>query len=376
MAIKIFHTADLHLGMKFARGYAPDVQDSLKKVRFETLQKLIQLANQHSCDLFVIAGDLFHNPRVPKKEILEVAGFLKQFQGQIVIILPGNHDYYQLGEDTLWSRFKENQGEQTLILSEARPYDLRQAFDLNIMLYPGPCTASHSKKSALDWIATEPRDADNTFHVGLAHGSLESLSPDFNQDYYPMTKGEINQLKLDLWLLGHTHVRFPDEEQGTEARIFIPATPEPDGFDCHHSGYAWIIELLGEDQIRYLSIQTGKNKFHHIDFTLKNEIDLNELKTQFSRLNREQDLVKLKLKGRVKGEIFEERGALIDYLKQRVLHLETDSAELLREITMQDIDNEFTADSFPHTLLRSLAQNQQNPYSLQKAYELIQEARS
>jgi DNA repair exonuclease SbcCD nuclease subunit len=38
MGIKIFHTADLHLGMRFA-GY-PDVQDELINARHETLENV------------------------------------------------------------------------------------------------------------------------------------------------------------------------------------------------------------------------------------------------------------------------------------------------------------------------------------------------
>ena len=40
MEIKIFHTADLHLGMRFA-GY-PDVQDELINARYETLENMVE----------------------------------------------------------------------------------------------------------------------------------------------------------------------------------------------------------------------------------------------------------------------------------------------------------------------------------------------
>ena len=64
MSLKIFHTADLHIGLKFTRGYETDVRSSLINARFEVLRNMIGLANDHACDLFVIAGDLFDNSRV------------------------------------------------------------------------------------------------------------------------------------------------------------------------------------------------------------------------------------------------------------------------------------------------------------------------
>lgn len=72
MTIKILHTADLHLGMKFARyNLKPEVQERLVEARFETLASLVEIANKQDSDLLVIAGDLFHNPRVSRKDIFK-----------------------------------------------------------------------------------------------------------------------------------------------------------------------------------------------------------------------------------------------------------------------------------------------------------------
>jgi DNA repair exonuclease SbcCD nuclease subunit len=46
MGIKIFHTADLHLGMKFTRGYPEEVQQSLIQARFDTLRTIVEKANK------------------------------------------------------------------------------------------------------------------------------------------------------------------------------------------------------------------------------------------------------------------------------------------------------------------------------------------
>ena len=59
MSLKIFHTSDLHLGMKFA-GY-PVVQKELTEARFKTLEKLVELSNHKKCNLFVVTGDLFES---------------------------------------------------------------------------------------------------------------------------------------------------------------------------------------------------------------------------------------------------------------------------------------------------------------------------
>ncbi|MCK4245315.1 MAG: DNA repair exonuclease, partial [Candidatus Omnitrophica bacterium] len=360
MTIKILHTADLHLGMRFASsGYTPEVQENLAEARFETLGALIKIANKQQSDLFVIAGDLFHTPRISRKDMLRTARLLKEFEGRLVLILPGNHDYIQKSNDPLWPSFNENAGENTLILGEPKPYDLRR-YDLDLTVYPAPCISKQSSTNAMDWVHECCKDMETKLGIGIAHGSLEGLSPDFNEDYYPMSKKELQTAGVDLWLMGHTHIRYPDEEDGTEARIFFPSTPEPDGFDCSHPGYVWLIQLGEDKSVRYQSLRTGCYHFHTIEKELHGQGDVEALKSQIRKLSGEKCLVRLRLKGRVSSEIYDERISLDDELKESVLYLTTDMSELLREITVKDIDQEFTEGSFPHSLLTTLAKKHPN----------------
>ena len=372
MPIKIFHTADVHLGMKFTRGYDPAVQESLIEARYQTLGSMLNMANERACDLFVVAGDLFNSLGVSRRDILRAADILKRFEGKLILILPGNHDYIQSDEDNLWTKFRDAMSEHTLLLRESKPYDLKP-HEMNVILYPAPCRAKHSKTNGIAWIRERPKDPDARFHIGVAHGSLEGLSPDFNEDYYPMSEQELRAAGMDLWLLGHTHIRYPDMESGTEARIFFPSTPEPDGFDCTHPGYAWFIELNEDKSVHYQSIETSSYRFLTLEKELRHNNDVEALKTYFSKLDHHKHLVKLRLKGRLPGNIHEELAALLKELQNSGYHLETDLSELFREITLEDIDREFTEGSFPHRLLRKLALEQRNPNSLQMAYELIRE---
>jgi len=137
----------------------------------------------------------------------------------------------------------------------------------------------------------------------------------------------------------------------------------------------WLIELGEDKSVRYQSLQTGGCRFFTIERELYGEDDVEALRSFFRERKREQCLVKLKLKGRVGREIYDERRSLSEELKESVLHLEVDMAELFREITPEDIDREFTENSFPHSLLMTLAKEKRNPLSLQIAYDLIQEVK-
>ena len=374
MGLKIFHTADVHIGLKFgSRGYEPDVRQRLVAARQEVVERMVSLANDRGCDLLVVAGDLFDNPRVAKRDLKEAAAALSRFEG-VVALLPGNHDYLQRGEDPIWDSFRDVAGDRVLVLTAPEPLDLRP-FDLDAAIYPGPCSAKHLVTNAIGWIGPGTKLEGVRFHLGLAHGSLEALSPDFNQEYYPMSRRELDDKAMDAWLLGHTHVRHPDTDGGSEERVFFPSTPEPDGFDCRHPGHAWIIELEESGAIRYKSVTTGTFRFHEIEREISAEMDVEQLRELFVAMDPRRDLVKLALRGKVPAEIYEERQVVIDELRGRVLYLEADLSEVMQKITQKEIDAEFSEGSFPHRVLSSLALEPRDSLALQLAYELIQEAR-
>ncbi|MFZ0391333.1 MAG: DNA repair exonuclease [Calditrichia bacterium] len=375
MALKILHTADLHLGMKFIRGYPPDVQEKLVKARAETLHRLVEVANKNNCDLLVIAGDLFDSQRINKTEILEAAQIIGRFNGAAALVLPGNHDYLQSGDSRLWDTFRQNMAENCLLLADTRALDLRP-HGVDAAVYPAPCSTKHSSENMLGWLDHAVRDPEIRHHFGVAHGSLQGISPDFNSDYFPMNEAELLEKGLDFWLLGHTHIRLPLQESGSGARIFMPATPEPDGFDCGHSGSAWLLQADDEGKLSYQAVSSGRYRFLRIQAELNSAEDAGKLLAEFKILKRETHLVKLQLKGRASGDVFDGLDSLLKQLQQQVLYLETDASGLLRKISAEDIGREFTEGSFPFRLLNRLQEEGRNPLSLQMAYDLVREAKS
>ncbi len=374
--IRIFHTADIHLGLKFLRGYSDEVRQKLIDARLAVVTRMVQTATSDKCDLFVVAGDLFDNVRVPKTLVRQAAQALSQFEG-LVVVLPGNHDYVQeASEDPIWPAFSEALGEGHLVLREPRVYDLSE-FNLPVLLYAGPCGTRHSSQNSIGWVREAvAKDDRKLVRVGIAHGSLAGLSPDFNNNYFPMTHEELDQSGTDLWLLGHTHVRYPDVSSGSGERIFYPSAPEPDGFDCSHAGFAWIIELQDNGALKYRSVQTGTHRFHELPVKLGQENDLTELQNRFAEFDASADLVKLTLSGRLEGSLFEQLPEFVAKLQRMALHLEVDRSAVVRFIQQNDLDCEFTQGSFPHQLLSELARSPEDSLALQLAYELVQEARS
>ena len=369
MSIKIFHTGDLHLGLKFAN--YPSVQQELCEARFKTLMNIVVKANEYDCDMLTIAGDLFDRVGIAKRDVLHTAGILNDFSGKLVVILPGNHDFFADEETGLWRHFIDVGGDKTLLLKEKRPYSLK-AFDIDAVIYPAPCDRKHSSTNYIGWIKDSPKDPRMKNHIGIAHGSLEGVSPDFNARYYPMKRQQLADCNLDLWLLGHTHIQYPSEP-GVKDSIFYPATPEPDGFDCRHEGRAWILEIDDKKNIVAQSIATGIYRFREDKIVVKNAADIKDIRQKYLAESVDTLVLKLNASGCLPKDDYDLLASLRQELENNVFLLRWTN-DVTEAITPSIIDKEFTEGSLPHKLLSTFAKEQDHE-ALQIAYELIQEVR-
>jgi hypothetical protein len=366
--LTVFATSDLHLGMKFAG--LPDVQAELTEARFACLGRLVAAANERRADLLLVAGDLFHQVTVVKRDVLRAAQVLRAFEGRLAAVLPGNHDHLSPGQDPLWPMFREACGDRVLVLDEPRAYPLAH-YDLDACLYPGPCRTVHSSTNAIGWVRAAGRNPGSRHHVGVAHGSLAGVSPDLDQNYYPMREAELAGAGLDLWVLGHTHLRYP-ERPGRASRVFLPGTPEPDGYDCAHGGTAWLLRL-GDDGVEADPLETGAHRFVHEELASATAANLAALVCRHAGTEAAREVLKVRLSGRIARE---ERSALAETertLRGRLLHLDWDDAGVRERIDRGVIDAEYAAGSFPHRLLSSLLDD---PEALEIAHEALEGARS
>ena len=374
---RIFHTADVHVGLKFGN-YPDDLRERLREARIEVLIRMVAMANAESCDLFVVAGDLFDNRRVTKTEVKKAAEAISAFDG-VAVVLPGNHDFYEGEDDEFWKGFANALGDNHLLLRESETYDLGD-FELDgVMLYPGVCGSKHSSDHAVGWVKAEIEAHDgDQLRIGIAHGSLEGISPDFEDRYFPMQRRELLDAGVDLWLLGHTHIRVPDCESGSDEELFYPSVPEPDGFRCDHSGFAWILEAEPGGELTYRSVDTGRFRFRHSEVAINSIQDVEAMMDSWlGEFDSDRDLVKVRLRGCLEAEALEALETVLKKLPGHVLNLrDLDRSDLLKAIQQEDIDREFTEHSFPHRLLSALVEDESDRLALQLARELIEEVQS
>lgn len=365
MALRIFHTADLHLGLTHSK-HPSEIAGKLAEGRFETLASMIALAGEKRADLFVMGGDLFDTTRVSKKLVIRAAGLFSSFEGQ-VLILPGNHDYVTGEADDLWKTFKEHAGDRVRVLDTPEVSFIEE---LSLALYPAPCRKRHSAEPVTGWIASVHKPKDARYHIGLAHGSFEGLSPDLAGDHFPMKKEPLLSAGLDLWLMGHIHLQFP-KTPGAYDRIFYPGTPEPDGFDCRHEGTAWFLTLGEDKSIQAERISTGRYRFIREELAIDSLDALREGLKKYSDPSYQRVLMDLILTGTLPREQFDQVGPELNQVANSFMSLRTLTSGLEIRLTPDEIRKEFPEGSFALRLLNLLSEQEQDHEALQIAYQTI-----
>ncbi len=264
--LKIFHTADIHIGLKF-ENYPPDIAEKLAEARFKVLERLINTACVEDCNIFAVCGDLFESTDINEKDLFKVINILNGFSGGVVLLLPGNHDYYN-STISLWEKIKENTADNILVLNEYKPYELNE-FGLKVTVFPAYCDSEEDKNNRLGWINSNEKEDGNLWHIGLAHGSLQDKFPDMKYNYYMMSEEELKNIAMDIWLIGHTHDPYPEPGIISNNKIFNAGTPEIDSEKRMYDGNAWLININRKKQITALGLKTGK--YRHLIMDGKNE---------------------------------------------------------------------------------------------------------
>lgn len=378
--IKLFMTGDNHFGKKYDR--YPEVKDKLIQSRFDVLSDMVDKAETEQCGLFVVTGDLFdNNNTIRKDDVKKVVDILAKFSGS-VILLPGNHDYYNTGAEKLWRDFEDamsNVSHNITLIKEFKPYEFDVGED-KVVIYPAFCDSKHSRENKLGWIKQASIDS-NVINIGVAHGAIQGVTPDMKQEYFLMTEAELNAIPVDAWLIGHTHIPYPDSlsaDKDTEGyKIFNAGTHEQTDLHNNTEGNGFILTIDKSGSVakvlarKYVS---GKVRFYDLSVSVSPDSD-DALKNAISDALQgigSNSILRLRISGSVKQAEYLDKANIYRSLLSGFLTYETEDSELSEQITKEKIQSEFAETSFASKFMEELLDS---PTELQMAYELLQECK-
>jgi DNA repair exonuclease SbcCD nuclease subunit len=379
--VKIFVTGDNHFGKKYGR--YPEVKDALRQNRLEAFKDMLLKAETEGCELFIITGDLFDSINlVTNVEVKQVVDIIATFPGT-VIVLPGNHDYYT-GDEKVWKSFEDalaSKDHNVTLIKEFRPYRFETKED-EVVIYPAFCQSKHSKQNNLEWIKNAEIERSDIINIGLAHGALQGVTPDMNEEYFLMKESELLDIPVDVWLIGHTHIPYPEtlkEDSDTAGyRIFNAGTHEQT--DLHNNtegnGFILTIDKSGADaQVMARKYVCGRIHFYDLDVEVKpdSETALNDAIRKAVAGKDKNSIIRLCVHGTVKQKEYADKEKIYkDILGEFLTYDKPVDDELSEEITIEKIRSEFAETSFAAQFLEKFTAN---PTELQMAYNLLQDCR-
>lgn len=367
--IRIFVTGDNHIGLKYASHEQAAI---LSSRRISAFENMVESANKENCALFAITGDLFENTySVSKRDIKTLLDTLSQFRGT-VIVLPGNHDYYDK-DVKLWQYFKDvmTSYDNIMLLTEYRPYEIT-ANGEDVVLYPALCTSLHSApgQNNLGWIKDTEIKNDSAYHIGIAHGAVEGETIDSEGQYFLMKRSELEDIPVDAWLIGHTHVPFPrnlTETFTVNDKIFNAGTHVQTDVSCNTEGQCFVVEINENKTVRAKRVISGNLRFYRKNINVTAGNMESTIIRELSDIA-DDSVVDIILTGAVSAEEYEDRRSVVENALSRFVEGTYNDYALSKLISKELIESEFPETSFSAGLLTSLLDE---PKEAQLAYELL-----
>ena len=323
---RFLHTADWQLGLSLGR-LKDDRGARARNQRFETVQRIATLADEHAVDAVVVAGDVFDDNGVGPHHIQALRDALRTFTCP-VLLLPGNHD--PATADSALRRLapaEHGLDHVHLLLTDA-PVDIGDATYVPAPLF--------RRQSPRDPCAALPDRGDDTrVRVAIAHGAVH----DFSQGTDPNHCIDLQAVLakgFDFVALGDWHGL-----KTVDPRAAYSGTHEATKFSEKNPGQVLLVDIPEAGAVPHVEVlpvaRTQWRTFEPRDLTSAADVDA--LLDELDRLEeRSWTLVQLRLSGTLS---LAERSRLVEALEVHegeLLHLDADLSEVRQELSDAELE--------------------------------------
>ncbi len=344
--IKLLHTADWQLGKRFGGAGGDAVRERLHAMRFQALERLVEVARRQRVAAMVVAGDVFDEMHPSLRVVQRAADALSGLPCPL-LLLPGNHDPASTADDggplhrLAELRARGRATSPTVVLDAPRRYE-----DVvpGIVFWAAP-VAPMQQGDPTDWIAESgPPEDDGRLHVLVAHGGERSMltsieggegdpqSPaiDIRRFFEPPFAGRFVYAALGDW-------HSPLSVEGTAGRARYSGTPERCSWKERDPGHAMLV-TLPEGAVEVVNV--GRGRWARVPtegcFRLQDGHDLGLLRANVEELGAlSETWLRLSLRGAPPFEVYDALRTWLDELAERCLQLEVDE-EALRPMPSEE----------------------------------------
>jgi exonuclease SbcD len=268
VAIRIVHTADVHLGARHTDlGERAAAQ---RERQFAAFVATVDLAIEAQADLFLVAGDLFDSNGQPRRSVERAAEQLGRLAARRIrsILLPGTHDVYDRAsiyrayDLAELAKVSADSGLVTVLTPERPELHIPE---LDTVVFGRVFATKRAPTSPLAGFSAA--SATETWKIGMLHGSL--LIPGRTDgDEVVFTTAEVAASGLDYLALGHWHAA--QVATAGAVRYAYAGAPEPVAVDQDRAGQALLVTLSLVDGRRVVEVEertVGRTRFlrHDVD---------------------------------------------------------------------------------------------------------------
>ena len=285
--MKILHTADIHLGVKFSS--LGDKGILQREQLRTTFRNVVALAISEKVDVVLIAGDLFDSNQQPQRNIdLVIEQFNLLRQNNIpVCLIPGTHDC--LNTSSVYRKVDFEQKCSNLKIFADENMSCKEYADIGLTVYGKPNLSNRSYVSPLKGLQPS---TSTRFHIAMAHGSF-NIPEKVAGDDHVFKIEEIESSGMDYLALGHWH-RVYNCSKKPSAWYSGPPEWIP---DQKERGAILLITLSDSGEIKVEPRIIGIRDCDEIEINLTEIKDITELKKQIRRAASPDLLRKVVLKG-------------------------------------------------------------------------------
>ncbi len=292
--MKIIHCADLHLDSKLETNLDRAKAKIRRAELVRSFERLAEYAKNNAARLVIVAGDLFDHNSVTKSTVQTVASVIAAADGVDFLVLAGNHD-------------SSNAFELVTELPKNLHFfsDSWTSFDYDNVTVSGIALTAANANVVYSSLSLSPE----RYNIAVMHGDISS------EINLPSLRGK----NIDYLALGHLHEHSEGklDERGVYA---YSGCLESRGFD--ESGVKGFY-FIDTDSKEYTFVSgLSERNMHEVAVDISGLMDYSQIRAkideQLSLVGaREQDMVKVVLRGNVSIDANKAPEQLLKYLEGR-----------------------------------------------------------
>ncbi len=215
-----------------------DAQARFDEARFAAIRRIGEIAAEERCQCVVVCGDVFESNAVERRTVARAIEALSLVPVPVVL-LPGNHD--PIDGASIWesAHFLERLPDHVHVLTDATPLVIGE--DLEIV--GAPWITKRPDRDLCAALLAELPPATATTRVALAHGAVDTLSPD--RDDPAVIRVEVAEAALANGQIHYLALgdRHSCTSIGNTGRIHYAGAPEPTDFDEVDPGQVLVVDV-------------------------------------------------------------------------------------------------------------------------------------